>query len=131
MRKAARIRRSGKRFGWMKILALLAFVVASILLARAQAGEGKLPALPPGLEKVRAKLEKYRDPIKAVHDGYFSTLGCVQYPDGAMGAAESGEINRAFGRPSTFQPAEVAAPRALFERILGLIAGLKPLPHPT
>ena len=85
MRKAARIRRSGKRFGWMKILALLAFVVASILLARAQAGEGKLPALPPGLEKVRAKLEKYRDPIKAVHDGYFSTLGCVQYPDGAMG----------------------------------------------
>ena len=46
-------------------------------------------------------------------------------------AVPAERINRAFGRPSTFQPAEVAAPRALFERILGLIAGLKPLPHPT
>ncbi len=31
----------------------------------------------------------------------------------------------------TFQLAEVAVPRALFERILGLIAGLRPLAHPT
>lgn len=36
--------------------------------------------LSPELEKVRAALEKYRDPIVAVHDGYFSTLGCVYYP---------------------------------------------------
>jgi len=38
-------------------------------LAQAQA-----PALPPELEKVRSALEKYKDPIVAVHDGYFSTL---------------------------------------------------------
>ncbi len=31
----------------------------------------------------------------------------------------------------TFQLAEVAVPRALFERILFLIAGLRPLAHPT
>ena len=37
------------------------------------------PALPPDLEKVRAALEKYKDPILAVHDGYFSSLGCVYY----------------------------------------------------
>lgn len=44
-----------------------------------------LPEVPPQLEEVRAALEPYRDPIRAVHDGYFSTLGCVSYPDGAMG----------------------------------------------
>jgi hypothetical protein len=26
---------------------------------------------------VRAALDKYQDPIQAIHDGYFSTLGCV------------------------------------------------------
>jgi hypothetical protein len=30
-----------------------------------------------------------------------------------------------------FQLAEVAVPRALFDRILGLIAGLRPWVHPT
>ena len=42
---------------------------------------GKSPStLPPELEKVRSALEKYQDPIVAVHDGYFSTLGCVAFP---------------------------------------------------
>lgn len=27
-------------------------------------------------------LDKYQDPIVAVHDGYFSTLGCMAYPKG-------------------------------------------------
>ena len=43
--------------------------------ARAQ-----LPSLPPELELLRASLEKYKDPYVAVRDGYFSTLGCVEYP---------------------------------------------------
>ena len=34
----------------------------------------------PELEKVRAALDKYQDPIVAVHDGYFSTLACVEFP---------------------------------------------------
>jgi hypothetical protein len=45
---------------------------------------------------VRAALEKYQDPIVAIHDGYLSTVGCAdfphdpqpgheQYPRGAMG----------------------------------------------
>jgi hypothetical protein len=38
-----------------------------------------LPKVPLELEKVRAALEKYQDPVRAVHDGYFSTLGCVAY----------------------------------------------------
>lgn len=39
-------------------------------------------ALPPELEAVRTALDKYRDPIVAVHDGYLSTLGCMEYPSG-------------------------------------------------
>jgi hypothetical protein len=33
----------------------------------------------PTLEEVRAALDKYQDPILAVHDGYFSTVACVQF----------------------------------------------------
>jgi hypothetical protein len=37
-------------------------------------------AVTPELQRVRQALDKYRDPIRAIHDGYFSTLGCVEYP---------------------------------------------------
>jgi hypothetical protein len=53
--------------------------------ALAPAAGETLPAIPVELEPVRAALDKYRDPVVAVRDGYFSTLGCVQYPDGGMG----------------------------------------------
>ena len=43
-------------------------------------GSGSTPLLPPELEKIRSALDKYQDPIMAVHDGYFSTVGCVAYP---------------------------------------------------
>lgn len=33
---------------------------------------------PPMLDSVRAALRKYQDPVVAIHDGYFSTLGCVE-----------------------------------------------------
>jgi hypothetical protein len=46
---------------------------------RAQ-GSGAPPTLPPELEQVRTALDKYQDPFVAVHDGYFSTVGCVEYP---------------------------------------------------
>jgi hypothetical protein len=32
----------------------------------------------PELDRVRAALERYQDPVVAIHDGYFSTLGCVE-----------------------------------------------------
>ena len=41
--------------------------------------------LPPELEKLKAALEKYKDPVVAVRDGYFSTLGCVTFASGTMG----------------------------------------------
>ena len=36
--------------------------------------------LSPELQRARAALDKYKDPVAAVHDGYFSTVGCVTYP---------------------------------------------------
>lgn len=69
--------------------AVAALAVACLLAlapgARAHETAAAPPQVSPELEAVRAKLEKYRDPVKAVHDGYLSTLGCVQYPDGGMG----------------------------------------------
>ena len=54
------------------------------------------PTAKPDLSSVQAALKKYEDPYVAVHDGYFSTVGCVdivkpgapghmQYKPGAMG----------------------------------------------
>jgi hypothetical protein len=66
------------------IVALLAAIVTLVavpgnpLAAQARA----VPSLSPELEQVRATLDKYQDPVLAVHDGYFSTLGCVEYPEG-------------------------------------------------
>jgi hypothetical protein len=38
--------------------------------------------LPPELAQAKAALDKYRDPVLAVHDGYFSTVACVEYREG-------------------------------------------------
>ena len=59
------------------VVSLLA-VPGSTLTAQASAK----PSLSPELEQVRANLDKYRDPVLAVHDGYFSTVGCIEYPEG-------------------------------------------------
>jgi hypothetical protein len=32
------------------------------------------------LDRLRSALQKYQDPVVAIHDGYFSTLGCVEIP---------------------------------------------------
>jgi hypothetical protein len=37
------------------------------------------------LDATRAALEPFKDPIFAIRSGYFSTLGCVYYKEGAMG----------------------------------------------
>jgi hypothetical protein len=56
--------------GWL----VLAFTLTSRPLA-AQGSAGT-----PELSVVQAALDKYRDPIVAVHDGYLSTVGCIEFP---------------------------------------------------
>jgi hypothetical protein len=55
-------------------------LIIALSLLGAPAVPAQAPMLTPELEKVRSALDKYRDPIVAVHDGYFSTLGCVEFP---------------------------------------------------
>ena len=70
----------------------LAFGLLSLVLtsavAVAQPTQAGHVTLPRNLTTVRAALEKYRDPVAAVRDGYFSTLGCVDYPNGGGGMGE-------------------------------------------
>jgi hypothetical protein len=69
-----------------RLAALVAAIAAGAPVAGgAQTQGGAAPALPPGLTEAREALMKYQDPIVAVRDGYFSTVGCVHYADGGMG----------------------------------------------
>ncbi|MBA3343447.1 MAG: hypothetical protein H0T48_16650 [Gemmatimonadaceae bacterium] len=43
-----------------------------------------MPGAGADLQSARTALEKYRDPFAAVRDGYFSTLACVDFPEGAV-----------------------------------------------
>jgi hypothetical protein len=59
------------RHGIPWYLALLTLVAAPPAAGQAAPGG-------PDLSQVRSALEKYKDPYVAIHDGYFSTLGCVE-----------------------------------------------------
>ena len=67
--------------------AALSFALCMALSAGAgpAQAESAAAALTPELETARAALDKYRDPLVAVRDGYFSTVGCVHYAEGGMG----------------------------------------------
>jgi hypothetical protein len=64
----------------LRAAAVLSLVLSSAALA--QSGKQAAAAGSPELERTRALLDKYQDPIAAVHDGYFSTVGCVEYLQG-------------------------------------------------
>lgn len=63
--------------GWIGLV-----VVVAPQTARAQGN-----AMTPELESVRKLLDKYSDPIVAVRDGFYSSLGCISYPNGAVDGA--------------------------------------------
>jgi hypothetical protein len=67
------------------IVGSIAALLALLTLAGAPAAPaqtGALPSVSTELEKTRAALDRYRDPIVAVHDGYLSSVGCIEYPAG-------------------------------------------------
>ncbi len=45
-------------------------------------GGSSTPADTAQLARIRVALDKYKDPIAAVRDGYFSTLACIDFPSG-------------------------------------------------
>lgn len=71
--------------GAPRALAVLLVLAGLFAPGSAAAAESKAPKLSPELSAARDLLEKYKDPVAAVRDGYLSTLGCVHYASGAMG----------------------------------------------
>ena len=56
----------------------LAGVLTSSAVASAQMAK-PTTALPPALAATKAALDKYKDPMQAVRDGYFSTVACIEF----------------------------------------------------
>ena len=59
------------------------------------------------LARVRAALDKYKDPMAAVRDGYFSTVSCIDYPTaGGTGdmAYKAGAMGVHFLNPALIGP---------------------------
>lgn len=59
----------------------LTFATPRALVAQAKQ-QGAAATSPAAIAAVKAALDKYKDPIAAVRDGYFSTVGCVDFPSG-------------------------------------------------
>ena len=84
---------------------------------------GPIPALsgdapvPPELESLKRSFEKYQDPYVAVRDGYFSTVGCIEYPKaGVLGASKypAGAMGVHFLNPALIGPTpDVTKPQIL------------------
>jgi hypothetical protein len=58
---------------------VIGFTLVLLILASASTAAQNTKQMTPELQKLREALDKYQDPVMAVHDGYFSTLGCVEY----------------------------------------------------
>jgi hypothetical protein len=67
----------------LAVLLLVLVVSPSVARAQAkQAGAAVSSALTPELVATRTLLEKYNNPLVAVRDGYFSTVACIDFPNG-------------------------------------------------
>ncbi len=66
------------------LLALTTSLVLTPGTSQSQEKSAVSPAgMSPDLEIARTALAKYSDPFAAIKDGYFSTLGCIDFPTGA------------------------------------------------
>lgn len=66
------------------LVACAALVSASSVAGAQQVRQAGMPALTGEMSSVRSALDKYRDPMVAVRDGYFSTVACVDFPQGGV-----------------------------------------------
>lgn len=80
----------------LRAACLAAVALLTLPPCSAAQGPANRPTLPPGLDSLRTKLDKYQDVYAALHDGYLSTISCIDfatpgkagetpYPVGAMG----------------------------------------------
>src|SRR5215216_4213465 len=69
--------------------AIIATVIAALAVPsptrlRAQVAQQGKADNTAAINAVKAALDKYKDPIAAVRDGYLSTVGCIDFPGGGM-----------------------------------------------
>ena len=63
------------------VVAAFATAVPAVVGAQAKQ-QGSAVTNVQAITAVRKALDKYKDPVVAVRDGYYSTLGCVDFPTG-------------------------------------------------
>src|SRR5262245_22834206 len=102
-------------------------VLAALLVPAAARAQTKAPALTPALAATRAALDKYKDPMQAVRDGYFSTVACIEFRGNAGGGHEHehmdykpGAMGVHFLNPATIGPTlDSLKPQVLLYEIVG------------
>jgi len=67
----------------LALATLLAATPAALFAQAKQQGKASATNNTAALNAVKAALEKYKDPVAAVRDGYLSTVGCVDFPAGS------------------------------------------------
>ncbi len=106
---------------------LLALATSLFVSPSPSFGQGKSAASPasmsPDLQAARAALAKYSDPFVAVKDGYFSTLACMDFPNGLTdGSVEypPGAMGVHFLNPANIGPKlDPAKPQVLIYEPVG------------
>jgi len=90
---------------------LLSCLAAPVMAQGSMAGMGGMGGMSTAadtaqLARIRRALDKYKDPIAAVRDGYFSTVACVDFPAGGEGemAYRAGGMGVHFLNPSLIGP---------------------------
>ncbi len=100
-------------------------LVASAAFLAVSAGtlHAQSTAMTPELQAAKAVLAKYSDPFAAIRDGYFSTLGCIDFPRGAKdGPVEypPGAMGVHFLNPANIGPVlDPAKPQVLIYEQVG------------
>lgn len=74
-------KRSSLTFAALAATLVVASAAPRLLGAQAKQA-GKVADNTAAMNAVKAALEKYKDPVTAVREGYLSTVGCVDFPAG-------------------------------------------------
>lgn len=88
------------------------------------AAPARLPELTPQLDSVRTALDRFRDPVVALREGYLSTVGCVTFPggggEGGTMAYKPGAMGVHFLNPALIGPVlDPAKPQVLLYEWVG------------
>lgn len=72
-----------RRLPAISLFAAIVLAVGATGIAHAQGAAASPAAMSPELASAKAGLEKYQDPLLAVHDGFLSTVACIAFPHDA------------------------------------------------